>query len=328
MSDDNGTPGESESPTAQPNTTPSSSKDKPAKKTGGQKNSVETPTEHTSIAGKKLANYTDDDSDSASTTDQVGASTESGRNSAPALDNSSSSSPTSPKTNSVCCTLCVIVGALVVLIISILIACCCMTNKNSDTYHNGDDWRDKVDPKNVLSSNQRSTICASLRPILDKSSKTEEDSVSTLLILSSNEEYAAILARCVLALVNTEMDKDKVLTEINLPSYLGNKIRLDTTMKSLLQTGDTTRALLLRHIDNTLSNDGFEQLRLLFAYCDGENPVISNRLIIMTATSLGESELREKFKTRWPQEHDFVDALMARISGHTLFVENDQKSIC
>ncbi|CAF5137230.1 unnamed protein product, partial [Rotaria magnacalcarata] len=47
-----------------------------------------------------------------------------------------------------------------------------MTNKNSDTYHNGDDWRDKVDPKNVLSSNQRSTICASLRPILDKSSKT------------------------------------------------------------------------------------------------------------------------------------------------------------
>lgn len=58
--------------------------------------------------------------------------------------------------------------------------------------------------------------------------------------------------------------------------------------------------------------------------------MIPNRLIIMTATSKtqDERELRESFKTRWPNEHDFVDALMSRISGHTLFVEDGQKSIC
>jgi hypothetical protein len=73
-----------------------------------------------------------------------------------------------------------------------------------------------------------------------------------------------------------------------------------------------------------------DQLRLLFAYCDGENPVIPHRLIIMTATSgsKNENELRANFKTRFPNEHDFVDALMSRISGHTLYLEKDQKSIC
>jgi len=48
----------------------------------------------------------------------------------------------------------------------------------------------------------------------------------------------------------------------------------------------------------------------------------------MTATSTSENELRENFKTRLPNEHDFIDALMSRISGHTLYVEKDQKSIC
>lgn len=50
----------------------------------------------------------------------------------------------------------------------------------------------------------------------------------------------------------------------------------------------------------------------------------------MTATSRGKTEddLRQKFKIRWPHEHDFVDALMARISGHTLHLSEDQKSIC
>jgi len=51
----------------------------------------------------------------------------------------------------------------------------------------------------------------------------------------------------------------------------------------------------------------------------------------MTATTgngRDESELREKFKTRLPKEHDFIDALMSRISGHTLYVEKDQESIC
>lgn len=50
----------------------------------------------------------------------------------------------------------------------------------------------------------------------------------------------------------------------------------------------------------------------------------------MTATTTNgtEDELRETFKTHWPKEHDFVDALMSRISGHTLFVDKEQKSIC
>ena len=58
--------------------------------------------------------------------------------------------------------------------------------------------------------------------------------------------------------------------------------------------------------------------------------MIPHRLIIMTATSNSdnESELREKFKIRWPTQHDFIDALMSRISGHTLYVQKDQKSIC
>jgi hypothetical protein len=50
----------------------------------------------------------------------------------------------------------------------------------------------------------------------------------------------------------------------------------------------------------------------------------------MTATSdsKSESDLRENFKNRLPDEHDFIDALMSRISGHTLYLEKDQKSIC
>jgi len=50
----------------------------------------------------------------------------------------------------------------------------------------------------------------------------------------------------------------------------------------------------------------------------------------MTAASISESEneLREKYKTRLPHQHDFIDALMSRISGHALYVDKDQKSIC
>lgn len=50
----------------------------------------------------------------------------------------------------------------------------------------------------------------------------------------------------------------------------------------------------------------------------------------MTATSISETEdeLRQLYKNKLPTEHDFIDALMSRISGHTLYVEKDQKSIC
>lgn len=50
----------------------------------------------------------------------------------------------------------------------------------------------------------------------------------------------------------------------------------------------------------------------------------------MTATSHGktENDLRQQFQNRWPNEHDFIDALMSRISGHTLHLSDDQQSIC
>ncbi|CAF0828899.1 unnamed protein product [Rotaria sp. Silwood1] len=219
-------------------------------------------------------------------------------------------------------------GIIIAIILSVL-----LSNENSNIFSNDNNWRLKVDPNNTLSKNQQYTVRASLKSILDKSSakiENEEDSVSTLLILSSNEEYAAKLARCILRLVNTEMYKDKISTEINLQLHRGGKLQLDSNLKSLLSTGGAIRAVLLRHIDDNSSNDAFERLRLLFAYCDGENPVIPHRLIIMTASSnsIDETELREKFKIRWPKEHDFIDALMSRISGHTLYVDNDQKSIC
>ncbi|CAF1140060.1 unnamed protein product [Adineta steineri] len=188
------------------------------------------------------------------------------------------------------------------------------------------DWRLKVDPNDVLSNHQQNIIRASLKPILDKSSS--EEGVSTLLILSNDEENAAKIARCLLKLVNSNNDKATISTEIDLRSHHGGKLQLDSKLRSLLGPGGAIRAVLLRQIDDNSSDDAIEQARLLFAYCDGENPVIPHRLIIMTAPDNSEKELREKFKTRWPTEHDFVDALFSRISGHTFSADNDQKSIC
>jgi hypothetical protein len=88
------------------------------------------------------------------------------------------------------------------------------SNESSNSSTNDNDWRLKVDPNNTLSNNQRSTVRASLKSILDKSS-TREEGVSTLLILSSDEESAAKLARCLLGLVNTETHRNQVsLSEI------------------------------------------------------------------------------------------------------------------
>jgi len=74
---------------------------------------------------------------------------------------------------------------------------------------NDNNWRLKVDPNDSLSIDQQNIIRASLKPILDKSSM-REDGVSTLLILSSHEESAAKLARCILGLVNKETTKNQV----------------------------------------------------------------------------------------------------------------------
>ena len=117
-------------------------------------------------------------------------------------------------------------------------------------------------------------------------------------------------------------------TEIDLPTHGGGKLELDSKLKSLLARGEEVRAVLLRHIDHVHSDDGIEQLRLLFAYCDGENPVIPHRLIIMTATGKNERDLRSKYQNGWPREYDFIDALMSRISGHTLYIPAEQQSLC
>ena len=99
-------------------------------------------------------------------------------------------------------------------------------------------------------------------------------------------------------------------------------------LESLLLRGEDIRAVLLRHIDHVHSDEGFEKLRLLFGYCDGENPVIPHRLIIMTATGKNDRDLRAKYQKDWPREHDFIDALMSRISGHTLYIPPEQPSLC
>lgn len=83
-------------------------------------------------------------------------------------------------------------------------------NSNPDSPSNDIDWRLKVDPNNTLSNHQRSIVRASLKPILDKSSTNQDEGVSTLLILSSNEETAAKLAQCLLRLVNKQTKKDDV----------------------------------------------------------------------------------------------------------------------
>lgn len=73
------------------------------------------------------------------------------------------------------------------------------------------DWRSKIDPNEILSNNQRSMIRASLKPILDKSFKKDQDvGVSTLLILSSDEKSAAELARCLLGHINKKTDVNQV----------------------------------------------------------------------------------------------------------------------
>ena len=61
-------------------------------------------------------------------------------------------------------------------------------------------WRNYVDPDRKLSHELRSNILASLKPLSPLAIK--ENTVATLLILSSNEEKAAEVARCLLPIVN------------------------------------------------------------------------------------------------------------------------------
>ena len=101
---------------------------------------------------------------------------------------------------------------------------------------------------------------------------------------------------------------------------------MDTHLQKLLKPDESILGVLLRNIDNLSSEHALERSRLLFSYCDGENPKISGRLIIMTATD--GTDLRERFKSTWTTERDFVDPLMARISGNTIVIPPDQEKIC
>ena len=102
---------------------------------------------------------------------------------------------------------------LIVCVFIVILAICIYSvwpSNSSNSSSIDHDWRSKVDPDNILSNIQRYTLRASLKPILDKSSVAEKNSVSTLLLLSSDEDHGAKIARCILKLVNTESDKDKV----------------------------------------------------------------------------------------------------------------------
>ncbi len=84
------------------------------------------------------------------------------------------------------------------------------SNSTPDPSHCDKDWRSQIDSNGHLPNNKRSMVFASLKPILDKCSTDQDEGVSTLLILSSDEEIAAELARCLLQKVNKRMNKNQV----------------------------------------------------------------------------------------------------------------------
>ncbi len=113
--------------------------------------------------------------------------------------------PPTPKNSSITPKLCL--TGLLVLVVSFGYM---FSNSNSNTSLCGEDWRSQIDPDGHLSTNQRIVILASLKPICDKSSMDQDEGVSTLLILSSNEEVAAKIARCLLRKVNKQTNTDQV----------------------------------------------------------------------------------------------------------------------
>ena len=117
-----------------------------------------------------------------------------------------------------------------------------------------------------------------------------------------------------------------MLPEIDFRNDATTKLDIDNYLLHLLKPDETIIGVLIRNIDNLSSKHSLERARLLFAYCDGENPKVPNRLIIMTASADGE--LRQKFAEKWVNETDFVDPLMARISGNTVTISSDEESIC
>ncbi len=85
-----------------------------------------------------------------------------------------------------------------------------LSNSNPGSSPSDEDWRSQIDSNGHLPDNKRIMVFASLKPILDKRSTDQDEGVSTLLILSSDEEIAAELARCLLQKVNKRMNKNQV----------------------------------------------------------------------------------------------------------------------
>jgi hypothetical protein len=71
-------------------------------------------------------------------------------------------------------------------------------------------WRSKVDHERILTDEQRATVLASLKPILQQSAR-RQGSVSTLLILAKSEQTAARIGGCLLQIVNSVQHLNEVL---------------------------------------------------------------------------------------------------------------------
>jgi len=105
-------------------------------------------------------------------------------------------------------TLIIVIG-VIVAIGGIITACLISSDKSTPS--TDPEWRSKVDPGSYLSDTNQNMIRASLKPILDKHPSREYESISTLLVLSKNEDIAAQLARCVLNLVNKPEKVDHII---------------------------------------------------------------------------------------------------------------------
>lgn len=109
-------------------------------------------------------------------------------------------------------------------------------NKTSKSSSENEDWRLLVDTKEHLSNEHRSMVRASLKPILDKSYTSQDNSISTLLILSSNEEVAAQLGRCLLPMVNSPSNTDQVNPLIRKFSLRTASFRLEISRNRSSET--------------------------------------------------------------------------------------------
>ncbi|CAF1036073.1 unnamed protein product [Didymodactylos carnosus] len=203
---------------------------------------------------------------------------------------------------------------LTILVIVLAVAVVALSTSVSNTELSS--WRDQVSD---------ATIRAALRPLLDP---INPPGVSTLLLISNKEQQAftSSMGHCIIELLNSQSPSKKFVVknvEVNIETLNGTKLQLDENIKQILGTSD---GIILRNIDR-MSKD---ELNVLFAYCDQENPVITKKLILMTAilpeSQLQHSEhhLKQSFLLKKSVNEDFVDGLMSRITANTLVVYDSE----